>query len=97
MLKIFLGALLVGEFQASRSGESVRCSRHDFEGICKTFDAFVVQGFVHIFFQDGMYARGRWLYRGYLVGGRLAGRWRDTMTPLGMEGYEGSFELALRG
>lgn len=45
---------------------------------------------------DGVDDRGRWLYRGYLVGDRLAGRWRDALTPLRLDGYEGSFELSQR-
>ncbi|GJJ14009.1 hypothetical protein Clacol_008266 [Clathrus columnatus] len=40
--------------------------------------------------------RGRWLYRGYLIGGKYVGRWRDTMTPTSMVGYEGGFELYKR-
>ncbi|RDB17639.1 hypothetical protein Hypma_001088 [Hypsizygus marmoreus] len=43
--------------------------------------------------------RGKWLYRGYLVGnvnGNLAGRWRDTLTPTDMQGYEGCFAMSRR-
>ena len=52
--------------------------------------------------------RGRWLYRGYLVGegegldgrgggdGYFAGRWRDTMTPAETYGYEGPFAMGRR-
>ena len=44
--------------------------------------------------------RGRWLYRGYLVGdrhGNLVGRWRDTLSPIGVAGYEGCFFMGRRG
>lgn len=44
--------------------------------------------------------RGKWLYRGYLVGnafGRLAGRWRDTISPVDVDGYEGCFAMSRRG
>lgn len=43
--------------------------------------------------------RGRWLYRGYLVGnahGNLAGRWRDTLSPPDVSGYEGCFAMNRR-
>ena len=40
-------------------------------------------------------SRGRWLYRGYCVGGNLVGRWRDTHTPIDMSGYEGTFLVRL--
>lgn len=43
--------------------------------------------------------RGKWLYRGYLVGnrnGNLAGRWRDTLTPANLSGYEGTFSMSRR-
>ena len=37
-------------------------------------------------------SRGRWLYRGYVIsGGSLVGRWRDTHSPIDMNGYEGTF------
>jgi hypothetical protein len=43
-------------------------------------------------------ARGRWLYRGYIIaGGKLVGRWRDTFTPESMSGYEGSMLMQRRG
>ncbi|SGY77423.1 BQ5605_C005g03633 [Microbotryum silenes-dioicae] len=54
---------------------------------------------------DGMFSitkeytpdsRGRWLYRGYCVGGNLVGRWRDTHTPIDMSGYEGTFLMTRR-
>ncbi|KAK4053082.1 hypothetical protein OIV83_001817 [Microbotryomycetes sp. JL201] len=54
---------------------------------------------------DGMFSitkeytpdsRGRWLYRGYCVGGNLVGRWRDTHTPLDLNGYEGTFIMTRR-
>jgi len=43
--------------------------------------------------------RGKWLYRGYLVGdvnGQLAGRWRDTLSPPDVAGYEGCFNMSRR-
>lgn len=43
--------------------------------------------------------RGKWLYRGYLVGtkdGNLAGRWRDTLSPAEVHGYEGCFGMSRR-
>ncbi|KAF8064294.1 hypothetical protein FPV67DRAFT_1504325 [Lyophyllum atratum] len=43
--------------------------------------------------------RGKWLYRGYLVGNvnaNLAGRWRDTLTPTDIQGYEGCFAMSRR-
>jgi len=44
-------------------------------------------------------SRGKWLYRGYLVGdavGNFAGRWRDTVSPAPIFGYEGSFAMSRR-
>ncbi|KAF5392676.1 hypothetical protein D9757_000941 [Collybiopsis confluens] len=43
--------------------------------------------------------RGKWLYRGYLVGNlnpNLAGRWRDTLSPATVPGYEGCFTMSRR-
>jgi len=43
--------------------------------------------------------RGRWLYRSYLVGnehGNLSGRWRDTLSPADVLGYEGCFMMSRR-
>ncbi|TFK36576.1 hypothetical protein BDQ12DRAFT_654308 [Crucibulum laeve] len=43
--------------------------------------------------------RGKWLYRGYLVGnanGNFAGRWRDTMSEVNSAGYEGCFAMSRR-
>ncbi|KAI0056831.1 hypothetical protein BV25DRAFT_1813403 [Artomyces pyxidatus] len=43
--------------------------------------------------------RGKWLYRGYLVGdvhGNFAGRWRDTLSPPEVLGYEGCFFMGRR-
>lgn len=41
--------------------------------------------------------RGRWLYRGYACNDRdvLVGRWRDTFTPVDINGYEVRFPLLL--
>ncbi|KAM0754135.1 hypothetical protein T439DRAFT_172170 [Meredithblackwellia eburnea MCA 4105] len=44
----------------------------------------------------GRESRGRWLYRGYNVGGNLVGRWRDTHTPQDLSGYEGTFLMTRR-
>ncbi|KAF8439994.1 hypothetical protein L210DRAFT_3541394 [Boletus edulis BED1] len=41
----------------------------------------------------------RWLYRGYLVGnvnGHISGRWRDTLSPSDLPGYEGCFVMSRR-
>ncbi|KAH9943910.1 hypothetical protein B0H21DRAFT_709738 [Amylocystis lapponica] len=43
--------------------------------------------------------RGTWVYRGYMVGnvnGNLAGRWRDTLSPADVPGYEGCFIMSRR-
>jgi len=43
--------------------------------------------------------RGKWLYRGYLIGnaeGHIAGRWRDTLSPANVPGYEGCFAMSRR-
>ncbi|KAJ7630089.1 hypothetical protein DFH06DRAFT_1480171 [Mycena polygramma] len=43
--------------------------------------------------------RGKWIYRGYLVGNinsNLAGRWRDTLSPAEVPGYEGCFLMTRR-
>jgi len=48
---------------------------------------------------DDNTSRGKWLYRGYLVGnavGNFAGRWRDTVSPALIFGYEGSFAMSRR-
>lgn len=56
---------------------------------------FLLKGRVRSY--DGMFSitkeytpdsRGRWLYRGYCIGGNLVGRWRDTHTPIDMSGCE---------
>ncbi|KAF9529158.1 hypothetical protein CPB83DRAFT_853333 [Crepidotus variabilis] len=56
-------------------------------------------GFVTLLKDYANGARGQWLYRAYLVGnsnGNLAGRWRDTWTPLDHQGYEGCFIMSRR-
>ncbi|KAF8626660.1 hypothetical protein AX15_004751 [Amanita polypyramis BW_CC] len=56
-------------------------------------------GFISISKEYVVRERGRWLYRGYLVGdvnGNLAGRWRDTFSPVEMPGYEGCFVMSHR-
>ncbi|KAI6118174.1 hypothetical protein F5141DRAFT_1096694 [Pisolithus sp. B1] len=43
--------------------------------------------------------RGRWLYRGFLLGnndGHWSGRWRDARSPSHVEGYEGCFVMSRR-
>ncbi|KAI0297857.1 hypothetical protein B0F90DRAFT_1818953 [Multifurca ochricompacta] len=43
--------------------------------------------------------RGKWLYRGYFVGdaqGNYTGRWRDTLSPAEVLGYEGCFFMGRR-
>lgn len=43
--------------------------------------------------------RGKWLYRGFLVGdkyGSFTGRWRDTLSPAAVPGYEGCFFMGRR-
>ncbi|KAH9001893.1 hypothetical protein EDB86DRAFT_3063635 [Lactarius hatsudake] len=43
--------------------------------------------------------RGKWLYRGYFVGdahGNFTGRWRDTLSPAEVLGYEGCFFMGRR-
>jgi len=43
--------------------------------------------------------RGDWIYRGYLVGnmnGNFAGRWRETLSPVSVHGYEGCFAMSRR-
>ncbi|GAA5866018.1 hypothetical protein JCM8547_002916 [Rhodosporidiobolus lusitaniae] len=64
---------------------------------------FVLRGRVRPW--DGMFtivkeytpdSRGRWIYRGHLVGGNLVGRWRDCHTPLDLSGYEGTWIMSRR-
>ncbi|GBE86926.1 hypothetical protein BKA93DRAFT_389613 [Sparassis latifolia] len=43
--------------------------------------------------------RGKWVYRAYIVGnanGNLSGRWRDTLSPPDVLGYEGCFIMSRR-
>ncbi|KAK2460389.1 hypothetical protein APHAL10511_007554 [Amanita phalloides] len=56
-------------------------------------------GFISISKEYANGDRGKWLYRGYLVGnvnGNLAGRWRDTLSPVDVPGYEGCFVMSRR-
>ncbi|KAF9238648.1 hypothetical protein BU15DRAFT_88288 [Melanogaster broomeanus] len=58
-----------------------------------------LDGFISFFkeYLDG--DRGKWLYRGYLVGnvnGHVSGRWRDTFSPRHVSGYEGCFMMSRR-
>ncbi|GAA5890371.1 hypothetical protein JCM6882_008811 [Rhodosporidiobolus microsporus] len=64
---------------------------------------FVLKGRVRAW--DGMFtivkeytpdSRGRWIYRGMLVGGNLVGRWRDTHTEEALSGYEGTWIMSRR-
>lgn len=65
---------------------------------------FIISGHVRVW--DGLlylvkeyspFARGKWLYRGYVLGdGAMVGRWRDTFTPEDYVGYEGTFMLNKR-
>jgi hypothetical protein len=51
-----------------------------------------------VFFQVD-HDRGKWIYRGYLVGNinsNLAGRWRDTLSPAAVPGSEGCFLMTRR-
>ena len=60
--------------------------------ICHTYGIIVIIRQV-----DG--DRGKWLYRGYLVGdlhGNFTGRWRDTLSPPAVAGYEGCFFMGRR-
>jgi hypothetical protein len=34
---------------------------------------------------------GQWIFRGYLHDQNFVGRWRETSTPIGVVGFEGSF------
>ena len=51
-------------------------------------------------FQQNDGIRGNWLYRGYLIGtgeeGNIVGRWRDTLSPAEVHGYEGRYTLTRR-
>ncbi|KAF8521123.1 hypothetical protein BU17DRAFT_46039 [Hysterangium stoloniferum] len=58
-------------------------------------DAFV--SIIKQYVSLGVGGRPKWLYRGYIVGGRLVGRWRDSITRIGLDGYEGAFEMRRRG
>ncbi|EIN05279.1 hypothetical protein PUNSTDRAFT_116108 [Punctularia strigosozonata HHB-11173 SS5] len=63
-------------------------------GRVRPCDGFITLSKIYI---DG--DRGEWVYRGYLVGdayGNLAGRWRDSLTPVGEQGYEGCFAMSRR-
>jgi len=56
-------------------------------------------GFINISKEYVNGDRGKWLYGGYLVGnvnGQLAGRWRDTISPVEVPGYEGCFNMNRR-
>ena len=77
----------------------MRRIHQSFESICAWWNScFVLPYFPNTLQVDG--DRGSWLYRGYLVGntfGHLAGRWRDTLSPVEVDGYEGCFAMSRRG
>ncbi|KAJ6492926.1 hypothetical protein C8R47DRAFT_427049 [Mycena vitilis] len=56
-------------------------------------------GFISLCKEYVDHDRGKWIYRGYLVGNinsNLAGRWRDTLSPANVAGYEGCFLMTRR-
>lgn len=54
-------------------------------------------GLVYLVKEYAPFQRGKWLYRGYVLGGGvMVGRWRDTVTPEKYVGYEGTFILSKR-
>ncbi|KAJ7271090.1 hypothetical protein C8J57DRAFT_1320679 [Mycena rebaudengoi] len=56
-------------------------------------------GFISLCKEYVDHDRGKWIYRGYLVGNinsNLAGRWRDTLSPAAVAGYEGCFLMSRR-
>ncbi|KAJ7730263.1 hypothetical protein DFH07DRAFT_849222 [Mycena maculata] len=56
-------------------------------------------GFISLCKEYVDHDRGKWIYRGYLVGNinsNLAGRWRDTLSPATVPGYEGCFLMTRR-
>ncbi|KAJ7827891.1 hypothetical protein B0H14DRAFT_3719942, partial [Mycena olivaceomarginata] len=56
-------------------------------------------GFISLCKEYVDHDRGKWIYRGYLVGNinsNLAGRWRDTLSPAAVPGYEGCFLMTRR-
>ncbi|KIY67652.1 hypothetical protein CYLTODRAFT_422366 [Cylindrobasidium torrendii FP15055 ss-10] len=63
----------------------------DLFGRIRPFDGFVSLSKDYV---DG--ERGRWIYRGFVVGNNLAGRWRDCLSPLEVQGYEGCFSMSRR-
>ncbi|KDN44682.1 hypothetical protein K437DRAFT_247637 [Tilletiaria anomala UBC 951] len=79
------------ELRLSGSGHSA-WGRFNLQGRIRSWDGMMIMKKEYT--PDG---RGRWLYRGYaLGGGKLVGRWRDTFTPESMSGYEGCFCLYKR-
>lgn len=63
-------------------------------GRIRPWDGFISLSKEYV--EDG---RGTWLYRGYLVGGgrgNFVGRWRDTLSPDHLVGYEGCFTMGRR-
>lgn len=76
-------------------GSKLTCSFHIKKGH-SAWGQFLLKGRIRAW--DGMFSitkeytpdsRGRWLYRGYCIGGNLIGRWRDTHSAKELNGYEG--------
>lgn len=54
-------------------------------------------GLAYLVKEYSPYQRGKWIYRGYVLGGdTMVGRWRDTFTAEEYVGYEGTFVLKRR-
>ncbi|EKC97825.1 hypothetical protein A1Q2_07828 [Trichosporon asahii var. asahii CBS 8904] len=54
-------------------------------------------GLAYLVKEYSPYQRGKWVYRGYVLGGdTMVGRWRDTFTAEEYVGYEGTFVLKRR-
>lgn len=54
-------------------------------------------GLAYLVKEYSPYQRGKWVYRGYVLGGdTMIGRWRDTFTAEEYVGYEGTFVLKRR-
>jgi len=67
------------------------------KGRIRSYDGLFSITKEYAFDRIGGETRGRWLYRGYCVGGgNLVGRWRDTHTPEDLNGYEGNFLMTRR-
>jgi len=81
--------LIIGEGHSAWGQFSLRGRIRPLDGLISLIKEYV----------DNDPGRGKWLYRGYLVGninGNLGGRWRDTLSPVEMPGYEGTFAMSRR-